>query len=152
MQYNIHNIFSFIQQNYLLVALFMILFLLIASYDQLFGKIAKSSISISKLVQLMNDNQAFIIDLRSKNNFDKAHINKSINIPSSELTQKKIQNLTIKNKKIILVDNIHQDAFKKTAIFDKLNLKYTVLLHGITGWKQSMPITKTRKIKNKKKN
>lgn len=145
------KIFGFVQQHFIAVALFVMLFLLVAFYDYLFGKVAKFGINVSKLVHLINDKQVLIIDLRPTEAFAKAHIANAINIPLVELTQAKLKTLNTKQKKIVLVANSHQEAFKKINVVEKSRCEYAVLLHGMVAWQQSMPTVsnkKNKKIKN----
>ena len=134
-------LYDFIIKNFILNTLFLIsiIALIIFELNEIIQ--AKNSITPEKAVELINHENAILIDTRIEKEFKQYHIINSINIPSiskSEYILKKY-----KKKTIIIIHNKNKTAKKITSDLIKLNIKTVYIRNGINAWiKNKLPIKK----------
>ena len=87
-----------IEHFYLSMPLIVVVVLFLISNANKGGK----KISPQTLINLSNNDEAFIIDLRDSDSFDSGHITNSKNIPSNDLIRRSNE-INDKNKVIVLV-------------------------------------------------
>jgi len=101
-------------------------------------------ISTSELTTLVNKENAKILDVRPKDEFEKGTITNSINIPFQDIDSRYEELLTFKETPIVLVCALGRNA---GLTGEKLSKKgftnLTVLKGGISSWQQdNMPLVK----------
>ena len=130
------------QNNLLILAIAVLagIMLLIPSF---FKGRAGRAVSSSEAVQMVNQKDAILIDLRSADQFKAGAIAQSRNIPAADLDAK--AGTLPKDKPVILVCDTGRSAPRSVAVLRKhgINEAYT-LQGGIQGWLQSsLPVKKS---------
>jgi len=130
------------QNNLLILAIAVLagIMLLIPSF---FKGRAGRAVSSSEAVQMVNQKDAILIDLRSADQFKAGAIAQSRNIPAADLDAK--ASSLPKDKPVILVCDTGRSAPRSVAVLRKhgINEAYT-LQGGIQGWLQSsLPVKKS---------
>ncbi|MCX5464247.1 rhodanese-like domain-containing protein [Alcaligenes parafaecalis] len=104
---------------------------------------AGRAVSSAEAVQMVNQKDAILIDLRSADQFKAGAIAQSRNIPAADLDAK--ASSLPKDKPVILVCDTGRSAPRSVAVLRKhgINEAYT-LQGGIQGWLQSsLPVKKS---------
>ena len=130
------------QNNLLILAIAALagIMLLIPSF---FKGRAGRAVSSAEAVQMVNQKDAILIDLRSADQFKAGAIAQSRNIPAADLDAK--ASALPKDKPVILVCDTGRSAPRSVAVLRKhgINEAYT-LQGGIQGWLQSsLPVKKS---------
>ncbi|QBH19121.1 rhodanese-like domain-containing protein [Alcaligenes faecalis] len=130
------------QNNLLILAIAVLagIMLLIPSF---FKGRAGRAVSSSEAVQMVNQKDAILIDLRSADQFKTAAIAQSRNIPAADLDAK--ANSLPKDKPVILVCETSRSAQRSVAVLRKHGIEQAYTLEGgIQGWMQaSLPVKKS---------
>jgi rhodanese-related sulfurtransferase len=137
------NFITFIINHWFMAALLIILVVALI-YLETQGKVkGMNRVTPQLATQLVNKENAVIIDIRDASAFNKGHIAQAVNIPASELASK---NLTAYlETPVILVCNTGTTV---TTITDKLKqhglTKLYFLQGGIAAWQAAnLPLVKT---------
>jgi GrxC family glutaredoxin len=144
------QLIDFAANNIILVsAFFIILFLLIRSYIVPAGA---KSVTAMEAVRLINHNNALVLDVRTQEEFAKAHILNAVNIPMGLLSSRLSEIQNRKSDPVILVcqsgSRSLQSAstLKKNAFGQLYNLS-----GGMLSWQQAnLPIESASKSKSGK--
>ncbi len=140
-----NSIMPFIQQNWMFVAAFVVVVVLLIANEINAARGKKFHMSITDALREYNDDNAVFIDIRPKKDFKKLHIPNAINIPSTEL-EKKLTTLTqFGDKKIIIYSDTDPRANEACIKLRKLHpsAELKVLVGGIVGWQEAnLPLSK----------
>lgn len=138
------KIWPFITHHWLLSVLFIILLIAIIVVEFLTKSKISQAITAQQAVQLINQNDAVVIDLRSRDAFVRGHIINAINIPFRDLEKdvEKLQNH--KHKPIILVCSQGVDSLKTLKMINEKEFENVSLLHGgLKAWQEdNLPLEK----------
>ncbi|WP_199265056.1 rhodanese-like domain-containing protein [Alcaligenes faecalis] len=130
------------QNNLLILAIAVLagIMLLIPSF---FKGRAGRAVSSSEAVQMVNQKDAILIDLRSTDQFKAGAIAQSRNIPAADLDAK--AGTLPKDKPVILVCDTGRSAPRSVAVLRKHGITEAYTLQGgIQGWLQSsLPVKKS---------
>jgi rhodanese-related sulfurtransferase len=130
------------QNNLLILAIAVLagIMLLIPSF---FKGRAGRAVSSSEAVQMVNQKDAILIDLRSADQFKAGAIAQSRNIPAADLDAK--AGTLPKDKPVILVCDTGRSAPRSVAVLRKHRITEAYTLQGgIQGWLQSsLPVKKS---------
>ncbi|MBK4764870.1 MAG: rhodanese-like domain-containing protein [Pantoea sp. Brub] len=123
--------------NHLIISsiwLFLLISLLVISINKSFSKI--KIIECNEVIELMNKQDAIIIDLRPYQEYCKGHILGSINLVIDDIKKKNFNILEkYKIKPVILICTNAQNAFSISSYFTKNNFnKVYALKDGIANW------------------
>lgn len=125
--------------------LFGVLFVLIVLFFTLENKRGGKKISPSQVGLMVNNDNAQIIDIRPKKDFEKGYIQGSRNIPFTELA-KQLDSLKQANHPIIIVCQMGMTAGTAVAMIGKDNVYR--LDGGIANWQASgLPLVAEKTIK-----
>ncbi|CEN32336.1 Uncharacterized protein yibN [Candidatus Westeberhardia cardiocondylae] len=116
-----------------LVLFFLLIFLFIWNF---FSKVEE--IFHTDVINLINRENAVIVDLRSRSEYKRGHIINSINFLPEEIKSKKFNTLyVIRNQPIVLVcsNGFSSRSFAENLISHDFKRVY-VLKEGIFGWKE----------------
>jgi len=127
------NIFIFVSQEWLLISL---LFALIAIFAMITRKNNGLPIVTNDLVQMMNQEQAVLIDIRATNDFNQAHIYGAINIPHNKLADRISELEKFKAKTLVITDQMGQHAGAVGAMLSKQGYQVRRLSGGLSSWRQ----------------
>ncbi|WP_341667859.1 rhodanese-like domain-containing protein [Alcaligenes sp. SDU_A2] len=130
------------QNNLLILAIALVagIMLLMPSF---FKGRAGRAVSTSEAVQMVNQKQAVLIDLRGADQFKAASIAQSRNIPAADLDAKAAS--LPKDKPVILVCDTGRSASRSVAVLRKHGIQEAYTLEGgIQAWMQaSLPVKKS---------
>lgn len=134
---------QFISNHWQLWAAFIVVLLLVFINEFLAQKKKAKEISPQSAVDLINNDEAVIIDLREKEAFKNGHIIDSINAKEDDFNQPKMDQY--KDKNIIL---ICARGLQSPTVANKirtLGFKPLILRGGIVSWQNAdLPLVKTK--------
>lgn len=134
------NLFIFIQQEILLVTALIVLVALFLRKESSAGG---NRLSLNETVQAMNSDSALLVDLRDSKEFSAGHISGAMNIPFNKLTDNAGQLEKHKDKQIILVDKMGQQAGSAGKQLNKKGFNVARMSGGMEEWRhQNMPVVK----------
>lgn len=145
MDFIINEILPFVKQHPILTLLWFIILGMIINLSIKIKLSKVKSISNSLAVQLINKQNAVVVDLRSADNFRKGHITDAINILPIDIKNGSTKAIEkFKDLPIILVDN---DGLKTTEsgeiLFRHGFSQIFTLKDGIMGWHgENLPLIK----------
>jgi rhodanese-related sulfurtransferase len=138
-----HDIIAFMQQHWLLsLALIVILFLLIMLE---FVKIKRSGNQVNpqQAVNMINHQNACVVDVRSTESFANGHIVGSVSLPFKEFEEKYKKIEKFKSQPVIVVCARGVSAQTCVTSLQKKGFNAFLLSGGITAWQQAeMPLVK----------
>jgi rhodanese-related sulfurtransferase len=134
------DIFTFVGQEWLLIT---VLFALIALLIIVTRKDGGLPIAASELVQLMNREEAILVDVRPTNDFNAGHVFGAINMPHSQLTGRLSELEKYRDKLIVVADQMGQHAGSAGKLLKANDYQVRRLSGGISGWQQnSLPLVR----------
>ena len=135
------QIVEFITSHWMLAAAWIVLFSMLMMS---FASAASNVIGNQQITMSMNRDNAVILDIRSKADFDKGHLLGAINIPAAQLkdADKKLEKL--QDSPIILVDANGLHAAAAAAQLKKMGiLQISRMQGGIASWtNDNLPLSK----------
>ncbi len=139
-----NQIIEFVINHWILWSLFALVIIVII-FEEIRGRVqGVPKVQPSELIQLMNREDAKVIDLRDGNAFLRGHIINAINIPHVQLdgSLEKIKKFV--DKPIVLVCARGQTSPQEAAKLKKQGIdKVAFLAGGMTAWQQAqLPLTK----------
>ncbi|MEH6443616.1 MAG: rhodanese-like domain-containing protein [Oceanospirillaceae bacterium] len=135
------QIIEFITNNYLLVVAFLLaLGMLVFSESKKGG----ASVSTTEAVQLINKQDAVLLDIRGKKEWETGTITNSIHMPLVDIDKRIGELEKYKNKDIIVICNMGQTAGTACKKLMAAGFEKVVRLKGgIVEWKaQNLPLVK----------
>jgi rhodanese-related sulfurtransferase len=135
------RLFEFVINHYILVSAFFVLWAVFFSME---SKRGGQSVSPQQATNMVNREDAQVIDLRDADEFRKGHIAGSLNIPMSQLADRIGELDRLKGKPLILVCKMGTSASAagrqlRTRGFDKI----ARMQGGIQGWRaDNLPVVK----------
>ncbi len=140
---DMQDILSFIQNHWMLGIALVIIFVLLLAIEWIRNKQGARRISPVEATQLINRQEAVLVDLRPADAFKTGHIVGAISIPFAELENKSKKLEKYKSKPIILVCAAGLESARATSILMKIGLSAFILAGGIRGWRDAdMPLVK----------
>lgn len=140
-----NSIMPFVQQNWMFVAAFVVVVVLLVANEINSARGKKYRISVTDALREYNDDNVVFIDIRSKKDYKKLHIPNAVNVPVAEL-DKKLDNLNAYgDKKIIVYSDTDPRANEACIKLRKMhpNAPLNVLVGGIVGWQEAnLPLSK----------
>jgi rhodanese-related sulfurtransferase len=132
---------DFLAQQWQLASALLVCVMLLMFHESRRGG---SSVSANQLVQLMNKEEATVVDLRDAAEFRKGHIVDAINIPAAKVPERMGELEALREKPLILVCKLGQHS---SAVGKQLMAKGFAKVHrlggGITEWQSSnLPLVK----------
>jgi len=136
---------QFIQQEWLLVAVFaglLVALLLLMWRERVIGA---SRVDPQQATQLINKEQALVVDLRDNAAFLQGHIVGAKNIPHTRLAQSQQELSKYKEKPIILTCEMGRQSGPSGMILRKMGFtRVYMLAGGVQAWRAAgLPLTKT---------
>ncbi len=143
---------EFIANHWILVTIFVVLLvLLVRSFlkDRLSGA---KSVPVAEAVQLVNRENALVLDVRTEQEYDQGHILDSLNIPVGLLDQNIRQLGEDRDRPILLVCRSGQRSARAAQILKRHGFtRIYNLAGGMFAWeKENLPLHKGKKGKRKR--
>lgn len=136
-------LFHFIAQEWILVS---VLIVLVYFYFWRERKTSGLPLSPHQVTQLMNRDEAVVVDLREGADFRAGHIVNSINLPYNRLIQDASELAAHKEKILVLVDKLGQHSGAAGRKLNKEGYQVRRLSGGISEWQaQNLPLIKGKK-------
>lgn len=136
-------LFDFIAQEWILVS---VLIVLVYFYFWRERKTSGLPLSPNQVTQLLNRDEAVVIDLRESADFRAGHIVNSINLPYNRLIQDTSELAAHKEKILVLVDKLGQHSGAAGRKLNKEGFQVRRLSGGISEWQvQNLPLIKGKK-------
>lgn len=134
----IPQLLQFVEKHWLLwVAFFIIIALII--FEEL-KKVIRPSTSLlpQEVVNLMNHEEASVVDIRDNAAFKAGHIINAINVPKSDWQKHEQKLAQFKDKKLVIVAATEEDAGKIAGQLKSQGFgKVYILAAGIGAWKRA---------------
>lgn len=137
---------EFLSHNLLLVALFAVVFIVLAVVEYLDNGRGVKKVSTQQAIKLMGGNKHLLIDLRNYVEFEKGYIKGAQQIAMDALLHKAEEHIKKKETPVLLID---EGEFKAVSAASHLKKKgyaeVYVLRGGIKNWKkENLPLTKEK--------
>ena len=135
------QLFTYISNHPFLVGAFVLLLILFIRNEMSRGG---KTVSAQELVQLVNNEDALVVDVRDKAEFDAGHIVDAINIPFAKLESRADELAKHKDKPLVVACKMGQHAGAAGTVLKKKGFENVSRLRGgIAEWRnQSMPVIK----------
>lgn len=100
-------------------------------------------VSPAKVVQLINHNQAAIVDIRGSEAFLAGHIVGAISLPMNEIANKLKKIEKLKSQPIVVVCATGADSNKAAVLLTQQGFQVQILAGGIRAWRDAqLPVVK----------
>ncbi|MBB3230581.1 rhodanese-like domain-containing protein [Halomonas stenophila] len=138
----IDQLFEFVQNHPLLVGAFLLVLVAWILYEV--RNSTASGVSASEATQLVNREDAVVLDIRESGDFKAGHIAGARNIPQSRLDERMRELDKFKSKPIIVVCKHGQSSGAALAKLTKAGFERVFKLRGgMTQWQaDSLPVVK----------
>ena len=135
------QVFEFIGNHPILVAAFIILLVLFIRNETRRGG---RSVTAQQLVDLVNRENALVLDVRDKKEFDAGHIVDALNIPFAALDGRVSEIKKHRERPIVVACKMGQHSGTAGSILRKHGFEnVSRLTGGVTEWRnQSLPVVK----------
>lgn len=135
------EIIEFINQQWQLVSLLLVLVFI---YTWLEKQKSGKGVSYHTLTQLVNRDEAVVIDLREAAEFKAGHIVDALNIPFTKVAERSAELEKYKTKSLVLVDKMGTHTGAAGRQLRKQGFTVLRLEGGITEWQnQNLPLIKS---------
>jgi rhodanese-related sulfurtransferase len=135
------RLFEFVVNHYILVSLFVAFLVAILILESRRGG---AKISAHGAVNLINKDEAVVVDIRDRKEFGEGRITGSINIPLNSLKSRVGELSKFKDKQIIVADKMGQHSAMAVKQLNAEGFSNVVRLNGgVADWKASnLPLVK----------
>ena len=136
------ELFTFISNHPILVGTFVVLLVLFIRNEMNRGG---AVVGVQELVQLVNNENALVVDVRDKAEFDQGHIVDAINIPFASIESRADELNKHKDRPIVIACKMGQHSGAAgTALRKKGFENVSRLRGGIAEWRvQNLPVVKS---------
>lgn len=131
----------FLKNSFLIISFFILIFVLFVLEINFFLN-SKNFLNSFKIIELINHENALLIDIRSESDFLTFHILNSINIPFDKLLNNIIKLKKYKLKTVIIIHSNNNLSIKAINFFRENEfVKVFSIEGGISSWvKNNLPI------------
>ncbi len=138
------DIVFFMQHHLALVALFAFVLILLFVLEFIKLKRGANKLTPAQTTQLINHNNAVVVDVRTQDAFLSGHIVNAISLPLSELNNKIKKIEKFKMQPIVVVCGTGIDAAKAAGLLTQQGFLQTqILAGGIRAWRDAeLPLVK----------
>ena len=136
-----NQVLEFIGNHPILVAAFVVLLALFIRNET---KRGGRSVTAQQLVELVNKENALVLDVRDKKDYDAGHIVEALNIPFSALSNRVNELKKHRERPIVVACKMGQHSGTAGTILRKHGFaNVSRLTGGVTEWRnQSLPVVK----------
>ncbi len=132
--------FIFISEQWMLVSVLLVLVYMFAIMERTKGG---KPVSTGELTQLLNSEQAVLLDIRESKDYKAGHVVGAIHIPMSKLKDNLVELNSHKEKIVIIADKVGQHAGAAGRILRQNGFDVRRLGGGMMEWQnQNLPVVK----------
>jgi rhodanese-related sulfurtransferase len=137
------NIIDFAVKNWVLVVLFLGLALTVLLYELKTAQGGARKLTPQAAVLLINQQQAVVFDVRSKDIFKAGHIIDAVNVMPTEINEQSKKLNKYKSKPVILCDEMGHKVAPLASQLQKAGFNVHIMQGGVNAWQgASMPLVK----------
>lgn len=132
------DFFVFVSEQWILVSILLVLIYLLAITEGVKGG---KLLTTHEVTRLLNADEAVLLDIRDKKEFDAGHITGAVHIPYAKFAERKAELEKYKGKLIIVADKMgqHASAIGKQLRHDSFDVRR--IRGGMMEWKnQDLPV------------
>ena len=134
------DVILFLQEQILIVAALAILIVAFLRKEAADGG---AKLSLSQVVQAMNNDSAVLLDVRDSKEYDQGHVANAIHITHAKVQNSLNQLEKHKQKQIIVADAMGQQAGTVSRLLIKQGFNVARMRGGMAEWKQEgLPLVK----------
>ncbi len=132
------EIFTFVSEQWILVSILLVLIYLLAITEGVKGG---KLLTTHEITRLLNANEAILVDIRDKKEFEAGHIVGALHIPQSKVAERKAELEKSKDKIIIVADKIGQHASAVGKLLRQEGFDVRRIRGGMMEWKtRNLPL------------
>jgi rhodanese-related sulfurtransferase len=137
----LEQILEFVVNHWLLTSIWVVLFILLMRNE---GARGGAALSTAQVTQLINKEDAKVVDIRAKDEFKTGHLPDAINIPAKDMPKRMTELDAFKDVPIILICKTGTTAGATGSLLTKAGFtKLNKLRGGILEWQGSnLPLVK----------
>ncbi len=140
---NMQDILSFLQSHWMLATALAVIFVLLLITEFIRQQQGAKRVSPAEATQLINHQDAVIVDLRATDAFKTGHIVGAVSMPFADFEKNLNKLEKYKSKPIILVCAAGVESARATTLLMKKGLPAFLLAGGIRSWRDAeMPLVK----------
>ncbi len=134
------DFFIFISEQFVLVSVLLVLiYLFILNEKRRGGK----TLSCNQLTQLLNKDEAVLVDIRDAADYNTGHIVNAVHMPFNKVNDRWEELLPHKDKQVVLVDKMGQHTGAAGNILRSKEFQVCRLGGGMMEWQgQNLPVVK----------
>jgi len=137
----------FVTQEWLLVSILLALLFVYTWREKQRGG---APLSAHGVTQLLNRDEAILLDVRDTNDYKAGHIVDALNIPHNKLSERLAELNTHKNKIIVVADKLGQHAGHAGRLLREQGFEVRRLEGGMSEWQnQNLPVVAGKAAKGK---
>lgn len=137
------EILLFTQHHLTLTIALVVILMLLAILEYIKSKQSSTSLSPAVATQMINHQQAIVLDIRTREAYQAGHIVNAISIPMAELENNYQKLNASKAQPIIIFCATGSESLRATALLLKNGFTAFILSGGMRGWKEAdMPLVK----------
>ncbi len=137
------DILLFLHNHFLLTSAFLAVVIVLVILEFIKNKQNTSRLSPAQAVQLINHQNAVVVDIRSPELFADGHIVDAVSLPLTELEQKVKKLDKFKSQPLLIVCAAGQESLRAAAQLTKQGFQPVILAGGLRAWREaSMPVVK----------
>lgn len=135
------RLFEFVVNHYVLVSVFVAL---LAALFLLESRRGGQKLSAQGVIALLNRDEAVVVDIRERKEFNDGRITGSVHIPLSAVKERAAELKKHEGKQIVVVDKMGQHAAMAVKALNEQGFENVVRLNGgIADWKaNNLPLVK----------
>ncbi|MCC2667053.1 MAG: glpE 2 [Gammaproteobacteria bacterium] len=137
------EIFLFLEHHLALVIALIVILILLAIFEYIKSKKSAAYLSPAVATQMINHQNAVVLDIRSREAYTAGHIVNAISIPMAELETHYKKLGPSKAQPIIILCSTGQESARAAELLTRNGFSTFILTGGIRGWKEAeMPLVK----------
>jgi len=137
------EIILFTQHHIALVIALVIVLILLAIFEYIKSKKSVAHLSPALATQMINHQNAVVLDIRTREIYTAGHIVNAISIPMAELEKNYHKLNTSKTQPIIVICGTGAESPIAASLLTQKGFNIFILANGMRGWKEAdMPLIK----------
>lgn len=134
------DFFVFVSEQWLLISVLLVLIYLFAFNER---KAAGKPVSAHELTRMLNADQAVLLDVRERKDFDAGHVTGAVHMPHQKVAGSVDQLEKYRDKTIVVADKMGQHAGAVGKLLRKQGFDVHRLSGGMAEWSnQNLPLVK----------